>query len=280
MFGRSQEALRGVKDVQRACEATVWGYNRGKERNIMPRAHNVPENYDPKAKLHSDLIPYRQDGWIRHPLVVRTEHPETRFDVNLQYESNLEQLRIAKRDKDWLEYVFTHERPYRLQTLLSLAEEGSQEAKGAYGKIAADLDATLTNSAYWKLVAAVWTDLENIWQYVHQLHRLFYPKRFDHAKRRQMMKTKERGVYDALPDIATVYRGCGDKNRMGWSWTIDKQQAVWFARRFAEKENGGILLTARCPKPKILALFLGRRESEVVIDPSTVRVRQIKATVR
>ena len=81
---------------------------------------NVPKNYDPKAKLHKDLIPYRQDGFIHHPLVVCTEHPQTRFDINLQYENKLKQLRKAKRDKDWGDYVFAHARPYRLQAQLPI----------------------------------------------------------------------------------------------------------------------------------------------------------------
>lgn len=244
----------------------------------MQRAHNDPPGFTGKpVKLHKDLVPFQHDGAIRHPLVHRRDtHPVLRCDINNQYKRNLERLRIAKQDKNWFEFVFTHERPYRLRTLFSLAENVPQKAKGAYGKIVADFEPTLTNSAYWKLVAAVWTDLENIWQYAHELDRIFYPKRFDHNKRRQMMKSKERKAYDALPNVVTVYRGCGPENQMGWSWTIDKKKGVWFAERFDGAGHGGVLLSARCSKVKILALFLARGESEVVIDPTRIKARQIK----
>ncbi len=76
----------------------------------------------------------------------------------------------------------------------------------------------------------------------------------------------------------TIYRGIsslwgerGERTtRRGVSWTEDREQAVWFARRFSF--NGpGTLLTAEVSPEHVLGIFHGRGEVEVVVDPRRVR---------
>jgi hypothetical protein len=69
-------------------------------------------------------------------------------------------------------------------------------------------------------------------------------------------------------DRLTIYRGIGHvKGRNGLSWTLDREKAIWFARRFVGVRSGrSSLLTARAYKSDVHALLLGRKEQEVVID--------------
>lgn len=48
------------------------------------------------------------------------------------------------------------------------------------------------------------------------------------------------------------------------SWTLDQKTAEWFAHRFDED---GTVYEAQIPKQHILALFNGRGESEVIVEP-------------
>ena len=70
-----------------------------------------------------------------------------------------------------------------------------------------------------------------------------------------------------LQHTVTVYRGVtpyNAKNIRALSWTLDRKTADWFAHRFGEE---GTVYEAQIRKEHILALFTGRNESEVIVDP-------------
>lgn len=48
------------------------------------------------------------------------------------------------------------------------------------------------------------------------------------------------------------------------SWTLDPKTAVWFAHRFGEE---GTVYEAQIDRKYVYALFKGRNESEVIVDP-------------
>ena len=82
-----------------------------------------------------------------------------------------------------------------------------------------------------------------------------------------LMDQGERKKLAELEDTVTIYRGVTSLNAdniRSMSWTLDKSVAKWFAYRF--KENGTVY-EAEINKKHILALFIGRNESEVVVDP-------------
>lgn len=83
-----------------------------------------------------------------------------------------------------------------------------------------------------------------------------------------LMDKKELQLYQSLGDTVTVYRGVGSENKdnvKALSWTLDRMTAEWFAHRF-EKE--GTVYAAQIKKEFIHAVFNGRNESEVIVDPS------------
>lgn len=83
----------------------------------------------------------------------------------------------------------------------------------------------------------------------------------------KLMDEEEYGLFRSLDDMVTVYRGVtpyNAKNVKALSWTLNRDTAEWFAHRFGEQ---GTVYEAQIPKEHICAVFLGRNEAEVIVDP-------------
>jgi hypothetical protein len=79
-----------------------------------------------------------------------------------------------------------------------------------------------------------------------------------------MMGEEEDNILRSLSNQVTIYRGCQKGlNEDGLSWTLDKSKAKFFANRFGKK---GIILERKVPKSDIMAVLLGRGESEVICE--------------
>jgi hypothetical protein len=90
----------------------------------------------------------------------------------------------------------------------------------------------------------------------------------------KLMTSDERAALISLPADVTVYRGYGDRDTIGalpawWgiSWTLDRQRALWFARRFAVLHSAGRIATATIKRQAIIALLHDRNETEVILVP-------------
>ena len=82
-----------------------------------------------------------------------------------------------------------------------------------------------------------------------------------------LMDAEEQEKLEALRDTVTVYRGVHSAKSNGvkaMSWTLDQETAAWFAGRYGRQ---GKVFEARIEKKHICALFLGRDESEVILNP-------------
>ena len=82
-----------------------------------------------------------------------------------------------------------------------------------------------------------------------------------------LMDEDERKELNALDDPVSMYRGVTSYNAnhiRAMSWTLNYDVAKWFAHRFGED---GTVYQAKINKGYILALFNGRNESEIVVDP-------------
>ena len=85
-----------------------------------------------------------------------------------------------------------------------------------------------------------------------------------------LMDEDERQMLTNLDATVTVYRGVTSynvKNVRALSWTLSYDTAKWFASRFGEY---GTVYEAQVHKEHILALFNGRNEAEVIIDPKNL----------
>ena len=154
------------------------------------------------------------------------------------------------KEKKWLKYILAHEKPYLIQAII---DHGNR----------------LSDKEYWELVAYAWTAVENLWQYKKELEVLLTA---DRKQRQKMMDIKEQNALIRLPYILTVYRGFQERlNKLGWSWTLDRAKAEWFAKRYHADKRKPRLAIGECDRQQVVALFLGRNESEIVINPKLVK---------
>ena len=91
---------------------------------------------------------------------------------------------------------------------------------------------------------------------------------FRSADKSLLMTAEERKWLNEIDNPVTVYRGVtpyNAKSVKAMSWTLDYEKALWFAKRF---DSDGTVYTAEIEKSHILALFDGRDESEIVVEPA------------
>lgn len=83
----------------------------------------------------------------------------------------------------------------------------------------------------------------------------------------KLMDQEEYTQFQNLDDVVTVYRGVTSYNAnniKALSWTLNREVAEWFVHRYGED---GIVYEAHINKEHTYALFLGRNEEEVIVDP-------------
>lgn len=100
---------------------------------------------------------------------------------------------------------------------------------------------------------------------------------FQEANKSYLMDKGERKVFDALPEKVTIYRGVDDPEyKYGFSWTLDKKVARWFANR--NQGNGTYVYECTVDKKDLICYFQIRNEKEVIINPETLKEYEIRTT--
>jgi len=128
----------------------------------------------------------------------------------------------------------------------------------------------LSDAEYWEMLAELWVDTE-----LPSTNRPLWRELFTSTRggREHLMSAAEHAVLNGLPPHVTLFRGAALKFARGMAWTLDRDKAAWFARRF---EHGAII-TATVPKCRVLACFLAREEDEVVIDSRRIRYEVLES---
>ena len=193
--------------------------------------------------LHPDLVPYVSDGplgkQLRHPLVYQIGMWGNGL-ANAYYLQKISDAKKALLNKKYDSYVWLHERPYRIEAFQEIQH-------------------LLSDTAYWKLLADIWTDTENHWQNYEEWKELIGSER---GSRHYLMNEEDDQILRSLPDEVIIYRGCQKGiNENGLSWTLDKSKAEFFAKRLGKD---GIVLEKKISKLDIIAVFTGRNEAEVI----------------
>jgi hypothetical protein len=194
--------------------------------------------------LHPALVPYLEQsgkGWLmlRHPLVYQVPF-FSNGSANAYYEQKSKAVEKAIADKNYKQFVWLFERPYRLEAFIKIADK-------------------LSDTDYWKLLSEIWIDTENQYAYLKEWKKLLASKR---SNRHYMMTEEEDNILRSLSEEVTIYRGCQKGiNEDGLSWSLDKSKAEFFANRFGKK---GIILERTISKNDIVAVLVGRGESEVI----------------
>ena len=168
-------------------------------------------------KLHPELRLYLEQGayfpMLRHPLIFSVPYFEGQDEMlNKYFEQKKEQLSKALIKEDYSSYVFLHERPYRFMAFMRIGYKITDTKK------------------YWELLGEIWTDSENIWQYKKEWKKYLSVK---YPNKEYFMSEEDREAFKNLPDKLIVYRGYEvGKNKEGFSYTLDKNKAEWFSKRF------------------------------------------------
>lgn len=185
---------------------------------------------------------------LRHPLVFAVPYHDAGFinhQLNRQLEFKLEMLKKAEVKRDWNQFVFLHERPYRLQAFVHLCDR-------------------LYDREYAKLLSDIWVDSEA----PNVNHDTWVELFSDKAMRsRSLMEPHEVAALAKMPKVITVYRGYR-RRRDGLSFTLSREKAEWFANRFG---RAGQVVTGTVAKRHVLAYLTGRNEDEVLVLPGRVK---------
>lgn len=213
----------------------------------------LQEIYDvwgqPGEVLHPDLVDLvEEDGkmpMLRHPLVFAVPYaPLMNGPLNRQYEAKKEAVKEALESGNWSSYINLHERPYRIDALHEIADLIEDDAE------------------YWRLVREAWEDTEFPHANESMWRELFESER---PQRHEMMDSEEIEALAALPEVVVIHRGySGEEGEDGMSWTLDRDKAEWFSKRFSHRGEPQVV-TRQISKDNILALILTRQEQEVLI---------------
>lgn len=207
--------------------------------------------------LLPELEPYVVEGalgpMLHHPLAIEIMLIPGRCAlVNKRYQHKVERAEKARAAGDLEHYIALHERPYRLDALYECQDE-------------------FDDPAYWSALHWVWSDSENIHQNWDAWRELWEAREGS----AEALDEEDRAAFDALPDEVEIWRGldASEGNPEGMSWSLDRQKAEWFANRWSASKPGheAALYRAKVAKSDILAVFMGRGESEVVVFPESLK---------
>jgi len=188
--------------------------------------------------------------WVKHPLVISPlfQGPEGIEMLNQTLKSKQEAVQEAIRSQNWPQVIWMHERPWRPDVLINYIPRDLED--------------------FWELASHVWIDTE----FPHARNAL-WRELFTRPGSERMMTTEEREHLAALPDFINVYRGTTkDVGEHGFSWTLERARAEWFANRFASDLDTPIAIEGVVSKYEIIAYIAGRGESEILVPPEKVEL--------
>jgi hypothetical protein len=92
---------------------------------------------------------------------------------------------------------------------------------------------------------------------------------------------KARERFAELADVVTIYRG-GMENeatdeRLGISWTLNRDKAIGFATAFRNSSYQAALMTARVSRGAIAGFLVERAEDEVLVVPDDICLDEVEA---
>ncbi len=156
----------------------------------------------------------------------------------------------------------------------SWADLSRHTAHRERGLLLLERGADLSDEDYWSAVADTWHYSDPQPLTAEQWRRLWLA---DRPGRGLVMTAGEREALVALPERVTVHRGVNfwnDAGGISWmSWTRDRDTAHRVALRVPGYEDRGWVISGTVLRHRILALFHGRREWEIVVEPEHVRER-------
>lgn len=236
------------------------------------------EELDPELKAYfEDAGGKTGFPMIRHPLVYDVPYSGIPGLLNRRLEAKKDAIAKARKEGNAHQYVWLHERAWRLNALVGLL-------------LGSDATANIAEAMRWNLVKTiwqhrpstrrlfldVWSDSENTDSNAELWSHLFSPQ---HPRRKPgevlTDNNDAREMLALLPKQFTIYRGISaevvhedDPGRIR-SWTLDAERARFFADRWAGRGvsgNSGHVISKQVSREDIIALIAGRGEMEVLVQ--------------
>lgn len=220
--------------------------------------------------LDPELTLWLSDGplgpCLKHPLVFSIMHsPQMNALVNEQLRQQKKKVAFAREAKDWSMFVFLYERPHRLQAFQSIAWRPDAPS----------------GPEYWALLGKVWSDTENARQDLAGWRDVLTA---DQEGREYMSSEGVRSMLTSPPEefglapMTRVYRGYHHDDALeGFSWTLDRTRAKWFATRLREASDPPAkVATGWVARENVIAYITSRDEEEFVVLPEHVTDLQVE----
>lgn len=143
-----------------------------------------------------------------------------------------------------------------------------------------NLTAFADGETFWRVFHETWSGCDDTWDLQDdlmeaiELHLETSPIDF--------LDQEAREFYSSLPDRITIYRGCSRSRIHAVSWTTDLEVAKGFAKGHRGiSVPDAVLMTAKIRKSDIITVIQDRDESEIIIDPCSLRyLRELKMDVK
>lgn len=197
---------------------------------------------EPKESEFGAMIishPFYNSGYLMVDREVKNviEDMEARKTVTEQY------LKRIRERNDYLSLISLITKPYRMDFFRHTKEYLSQEDCG-------------------KALVFVWQSTEgtNINKYISLSEK---QKWFQELPREYLMTKEEMDIFEKMDEEIYIYRGLGspDSKIKALSWTLNKDQAIWFANRWNCPQG---IFQAKVKKEDVLVYFT--YEEEIIVN--------------
>lgn len=213
----------------------------------------LDENFQP-PELDSELVNHiteeRGITMLKHPLVFEIPYsPMVAGRANKMLAAKKAAIAEEEAKGNWEGTLWLYERPYRIGVFYGFRDE-------------------LSDSEYWRILSELWSDTENMWQNGYTWKLLMDSDRPGRAE--NFMDDDERAALAELPDELTIYRGTSHGLPPGMSWTLDRDRAEWFARRYQREGYGPEMMVGHVSKKDVIGYLTGRSEDEIVANHENI----------
>lgn len=127
-----------------------------------------------------------------------------------------------------------------------------------------------------RLIVRIWTDTESVYENQDRWDDLWEEIARGRERARAageptdwtdglLMTPEELKVFEALPDPVEIHRGYRGADWDGHSWTLSREKAEWFARRYEMIYGAGRVASGKVPRSGVVAYLNDRQEDEIIV---------------
>jgi len=214
-----------------------------REGNVkVEEVYSAGEELLPELKSSMVKGNFLNKGFIQHPLVIGELGFMPNSYYNKQFIRKKERLMEFENNNEFESYLTLIEKPFRVFYFNELVKQNRIKK---------------FSKKYWRILSSLWTGSENIFQNKELWDELLRDKTNSHY----FMDKKDLEYFNSLPNEFMVYRGYVHWEN-GYSYSLDRERAVWFAERFGQN---GLVIERLVKKEDVFAYINSRKENEIIL---------------